>query len=727
MKRYLSVIAFLTTALLFPGKGLALTKAELATMAMKAHNLPQGEQKARELNDCAYYAIRVDTGIAIQCAKAAIPLCDSFELPGIKSECLTTLGNVYRHTNQREKALTYLHAGLVIRIEQKDAKRMVSSYQAIGHVYNESDSITKALNSYYQAYRIAADQTEPWAELSKGKLAQNVADLYLKEQQFFPALVYAQYSLKVFQKLENPVNEANALLTIGTVHQVRRQFERALSYYNKSFEVAREAEFEVGMLRASQNLGGVYYKLGLSKQAKVYSQAALDFYEGREADAHKGKTLSVLGLAQLDLGEFQKAKENFLKARELSIKYEHRGLEIGLLNNLGLLEYKSEQYPAAKGYYETSLELQQQAKDSTFRQETLIGLFLVHGSMQNHDTALDYLLDFKQTVSAQQGKMASAAEAEASLLASHTDLALQAKDHELFVAQSQTQTTRWAAAVVGLILIGLILFALFLTYRSRKRMEIEKKRAEIAEANEKFNREKAELASKRAELAEKNEELNRQKVKLEVQEEERKRIAADLHDSLGAKLSATKLKFLKYQSSGQNQASLVSASSEYTQFQEALDYLDEAVQTVRKIAHDMNYGVLKDFGLIVALEDHLDSLQETSELDIEYVIWGFENKKRLAAEVEQQLFHIITEALNNILKHAKAQTASVQVIRNEDNLQIQIEDDGIGFNHQNATFKSGMGLTTMQSRVDKLKGTLNIDSQINNGSMIIIEIPLTFT
>ena len=205
---------------------------------------------------------------------------------------------------------------------------------------------------------------------------------------------------------------------------------------------------------------------------------------------------------------------------------------------------------------------------------------------------------------------------------------------------------------------------------------------------------------------------------LKGQEMERKRIAQDLHDRLGSMLSMVKIHFNSVEEN-------ISAIQEQNniQYEKAHSLLDEACEEVRKIAHDMVSGVLHKFGLLPALHSLQTSINETGQLKLSVLDFGF-HQDRLEYEIEINVYRIIQELLGNVLKHAQASEMTIQLIKKENNLHVQVEDDGIGFNAENISSFGGMGLKNIGARVNSLNGELNIDSGKGSGTIVIIDIPL---
>ncbi len=246
----------------------------------------------------------------------------------------------------------------------------------------------------------------------------------------------------------------------------------------------------------------------------------------------------------------------------------------------------------------------------------------------------------------------------------------------------------------------------------------------IAYLNVKNSRRKRLLAEQQKELEKqknltllKEQEITTINAMVEGQEKERVRIAEDLHDNIGSVLATLKLHFenlkLNREKKHFNQEELYNKTEKL---------IDETYLKVRSIAHAKNAGVIANQGLLVAIKIMAEKISSANQLNIEIVDYGLD--KRLDTNTEITAFRIIQELVTNIIKHAEATEATVNISQFEDQLNIIIEDNGKGFNTNKIDSNKGMGLGSIKKRVEHINGTLQIDSVLKRGTSIIINIPL---
>ncbi|WP_181304030.1 PAS domain S-box protein [Rufibacter sp. XAAS-G3-1] len=203
---------------------------------------------------------------------------------------------------------------------------------------------------------------------------------------------------------------------------------------------------------------------------------------------------------------------------------------------------------------------------------------------------------------------------------------------------------------------------------------------------------------------------------LSTQNEERKRIAEALHNSLAQLLYAAKLNLEEIETEQQ------STSQSKTPLKKVSGFLEEAIRETRTLAHELIPRVLVDFGLKSALKDMATRLT-TNSFSVRCVITGFDQPTN--AGLETHLFGFVQELLNNIMKHAEGTEALVQVVDRGTAVRVRVQDNGKGMpkNSLEKSASRGMGLTTIRNRVKLLQGTMSIDSSPGEGVCITIDIP----
>ncbi|MCW5520939.1 sensor histidine kinase [Aureitalea sp. L0-47] len=199
---------------------------------------------------------------------------------------------------------------------------------------------------------------------------------------------------------------------------------------------------------------------------------------------------------------------------------------------------------------------------------------------------------------------------------------------------------------------------------------------------------------------------------IEGQEAERLRIAKDLHDSLGGLLSTVKAHFSAIQKE-------IEQLEKLNITEKTNSLIDEACIEVRRISHNMMPHALSISGLGGAVEDLSTNLREEGyEVTLE-----LKDLPKMENTREVVVYRLLQEIISNIRKHAEANTILIQLLPIENGLNILIEDNGKGFDYEQALSKGGLGLKSINSRVQFLDGQIDWDSELGRGTSITIEIP----
>ncbi len=278
------------------------------------------------------------------------------------------------------------------------------------------------------------------------------------------------------------------------------------------------------------------------------------------------------------------------------------------------------------------------------------------------------------------------------------------KEREI-LAQKRTiekKNTQRNLMILGFIALGIITLITILFFRNKLKFQ-----HTIASQKEAIQQQEI------TELQQKNKLLALNSM-IEGQEAERLRIANDLHDSLGGLLSTVKAHFSTIQK-GIEQLEQLNITKKTN------DLIDEACIEVRRISHNMMPHSLSISGLQGAIEDLGEQLNQQgfqTSVEINNLPNPIEETKKI------MVYRLVQEVISNITKHADAKSILIQLIGHKNELNLIIEDDGKGFDYNEAIKKDGLGLKSINSRVEYLDGNIDWDTKIGEGTSITINIPV---
>lgn len=447
---------------------------------------------------------------------------------------------------------------------------------------------------------------------------------------------------------------------------------------------------------------------------------------------------SKLAVVYLKAENADKAIENFNKAISISTKLRDTSLATNLMFNKGVVynttlkkfdsalyffkhtapyyiknnsqEYLSYNYNnqaeayKKKGDYQTAIKYYRKADSIPLRKFSLKtkrifykNIADVYHKAGQYDSAYFYsqkLLNINDSINevAQNINMAEIKE-------QYDNEKLRADKLELEAKQTQNRNIAFGLGG-GLLGVSIIGFLLIKNTRKKQRIAEQQREIEIRKT-EKILKEQ-ELATIDAMIA--------------GQEKERERLAGELHDSVGATLAAARLQFEHLK---KNKDTLDNLSEI---FDKTSSLLEDAYTEIRTMAHLKNSGVIAKNGLLPAIKKLVRNTSGTNDLTIELNYFGLND--RLENSLEITIFRVIQELVTNIIKHSGATHAHISITQLKETLSIIVEDNGKGFKYNPLKSTEGMGLAHIERRIELLEGTMEIDSTLNKGTTILIDIPL---
>ncbi len=196
-------------------------------------------------------------------------------------------------------------------------------------------------------------------------------------------------------------------------------------------------------------------------------------------------------------------------------------------------------------------------------------------------------------------------------------------------------------------------------------------------------------------------------------ENERKRLASDLHDEVGPLLSAIKLRINHIEDTNSEQQALIDKSS---------SHIDEVIKKIREISNDLLPNILIRRGIAPAVQDFINKIGGSAQVKINF---NSTIAERLPQSMEINIYRIILEIIHNCIKHSKAAELKIALQKKDKTILLQTMDNGVGFNlNEILAVKGGHGLLNLESRTDVLNGNFSYESEINKGTRYFFEFPV---
>ncbi|MBK8828478.1 MAG: hypothetical protein IPO26_17785 [Saprospiraceae bacterium] len=563
------------------------------------------------------------------------------------------------------------------------------------------------------------DSVYSYQELNKLlELARNnndnktMAEVYLKLGDYEGDL-FAEYekSLKYYNWALDHFKATKDSIGISETNQsIARRYKDA-GLYNESIQILLTLAQIYQQKNKLKKLAKVYFDLNQTFKAQGDHDSSIEYLKKALDVNHilKDTNLQILILFdkiqsyEVNM-ELDSALVTAYRVFDISTFLNDREIAAKSLFHIGYINKLKQDYPKALKYLNKAKEILPFQPFSELRKYINKELADVYSLSGNPHKAYMYLRDYTVLNDSILNK---------NRLASFTNLALKygtkekqtsiellkiEKEYEISKNNAQRRTLYILA--FGLFIVLLSLYFIIKFYDQRiSTTKI------ITEQKEEINQQKI------REL-EDNMKMNSMRSVIEGQETERERIAKDLHDSLGGLLSTIKLHFDHVSSKN----SELQHQKEYNQ---AYQLLDTAVDEVRTISRDLQPGSLQNLGLVPAIKDLINRFEAENYPDIDFQYYEMPDK--IDKMISLSVYRIVQELLTNSLKHAQATEILIQINTEEDELVIQYEDDGIGFDQSNLKRK-GMGLENIRSRVNYMHGSISIESENAMGMAVMIRI-----
>jgi signal transduction histidine kinase len=428
--------------------------------------------------------------------------------------------------------------------------------------------------------------------------------------------------------------------------------------------------------------------LNKPKESLVYFEKAKNGYLVQKDTFGLAYNQSYLAFAYEKLGQRKLAEQSFDYSIKIYKKLNVQYLLPDALNYASEYYFRKSEVTRAKNLAEEALLIANNLKILFSQRDANFNLYRSNKALGNYKEALFHHELYANT----RDSMAEAnIDDRLKVINYDTDTKLQKAEIDKKTQENERKNTLIIALIAGLLAFSIISFLV------NRYLNIRKKNAE----NEviQLQQEKQLIATNSV---------------IKGQEEERGRLAKDLHDGLGGILSGVKLTL---NSMTGNQ--VLSEQNSYV-FHKAIGQLDTAISELRRVAHSMMPEALLKFGLADAIQDYCEGINESGKLKVNFEAWGLEGRQEQSVEVN--LYRIVQELLNNTIKHAQATFAHVQLVQIENMITLTVEDNGIGFDVNNLKNNKGAGIVNVESRVAYLNGKLDIKSDSSHGTSVEVQV-----
>ena len=595
---------------------------------------------------------------------------------------------IYGDTTSRKYANNAIT--LAREIEFAQGEGMANLFLALSYD-GEKNSI--AIEHYKLSSDILSKIDHPWL----GFCYENTSTIY-REWGWYPeALDYSLKALSVYEASGDTVQIAKVMSNIGYINDKIGNHRECISWQKKVLKILNSVDNDEFRGTVYGRIGISYDEMGIYDSAHFYNEKAIELFRKVKSDIQISQWLSNIGNTYIKQEDFNQA-ENYLKQARKLLTTDER--ETVVIINIGKVYLETGRYTASEAILDTAIRKAVLFKQKRFLGEAYYRKYELYEKQGHTSKALDFfikysaledsLLNKEKTEQIARMSVRYKTEQKEKLLLLEQAENEKLQKEKVLAEMRLYNRNKWIIGIIGTSLI-LIFFILFISQRNKRKAQAEKDSAIIKE------REKG------------------LKAVFNAQEDERKRIAKDLHDGIGQQISAIKM-FFQSLTKG-----IVETKPELKEDILKVDKMITDTGTdIRTISHQMMPKALTELGLVDAMEDLLENCFYKTKVKYNFENIGFE--KRLPSNVEIALYRITQELLQNIIKHSGAKKVDVQLMKMKNHCILIIEDNGKGIPENEVS--DGVGMLNINNRLSTINGNLNMDSGEGKGTTATIRIAL---
>jgi two-component system, NarL family, sensor kinase len=522
----------------------------------------------------------------------------------------------------------------------------------------------------------------------QGFCLRSLGNIEYDKNNYEKALALYLQASPLFEKANDKKGLAGNYIWVGNVfNEGLRQYDKATEYFSKSLALALELNDSSLISYNYNNLGQAFYFQKKYNQAFEYYYASRDIKRLLNDKRGLGNAFGNISNIYFDTANYALAliyNDSALQIR--TEQNDKKGIATSLANGGNIL-LLLKNYEAAFNNYQKALKLGTEIEFKEPVIESYNGLSKYYEQTGNASQALTY---YKLYKTANDSVYNSDIAQQIAVLQTRYETAK--KEQEIKDKNFQiSKRNYWIAAISVLLLLGSLLgYSYYRRFKLKKEKQLQ---AEIMHQQD--------IATRGI---------------LQAEENERERIARELHDGVGQMMSAAKMNL-----SAMEHDLAFTNENQKNAFDRIVNLVDEGCKEVRTVSHQMMPNALLKKGLASAIREFIDKI-DNRVLKVDLYSEGL--NERIDTNTETVLYRVVQECVNNVIKHSGANHLDISLIKDTEGISVTIEDNGKGFDTTQKANFDGIGLKNIRTRIEYLKGTVDFDSTPGNGTLVAIHVPV---
>lgn len=612
------------------------------------------------------------------------------------------------HSTKEDTAKIGLYYKLAIELA-KENLQAAEKYCQLGGALSKKINYRKGISDYYAHNSDILNLKGKFDDALKNNLAAvdfaktthdsielartlfNVAISYQRLEDLENSVAYTEQARDIILRNHSKMYEGEIYNLLQRLYYYLHQYARAVQ--NGRIAVAALERFDENnnLQYAYNNLGLNYIMVSEYDSAKYFLRKASEIAESGGETMIQITTKLNFALISLKLQQTDSVKIYAQKALALSRKLDAPEL-VGLAQ-YGLAYYylQKKEYAATQTYADSALAIAMKYNMRDLKQKIFVVLSSLNYALQNVSKGIYYFNQYELLSDSILNESITR-----NTIQSEKKYETQRKETQIIKQQAalKQKTIVNYFLIAGIAAIVLVSLLGYRNYKNRQRLQ----QAKIDEL-------------------ETEKQLTATQGVLKGEEQERTRLARDLHDGLGGMLSGIKF------SLSNMKENLIMTPDNAQAFERSIDMLDSSIKEMRRVAHNMMPEVLLKYGLDTALKEFCDEVGRSGVIQTSYHSLAL-NEVAIGQTTSVTIYRIVQELVNNVIKHAAAGSVIVQVQYSQSDklLSVTVEDDGKGFDMASLKDAHGIGWSNIKSRVDFLKGKIDVQTSEGKGTSVLIEI-----
>ena len=568
------------------------------------------------------------------------------------SKCFSRLGLYYDSKKDFKTSKNYVLKSLVLCKKCKNYKTLSFCYNYLGLLETGNCNYNLSLKYLLSSLEIASKNN--FIE-NKCNALNNLGNLYIIQKDTIKALEYYKLNEKI--SLENNLEE-NLMYIYASIADLKRESNKnqTINYYDKSLIIAKKIKNEYQQFTILINLSDFYLKENKTQS----NQKALNCLTQAKTLALKMKSPINLFYVYFNIGGY------YFKIEKFDLALENYNKALDLAPQIGDKEQTLNIYKALSDTYKIDKQFEKAIRFQEKYHGLKDSIFNIDKNKAFNEIQTKYEVEKKNL--------------KINLLSREKLLESNKKRFAIYIA------------------VAILLPVLFLMFFYRNSVKLQK--IINVKENQLFAQEKTQLKQEQ--------ELKRILGVVEGQDEERNRLAKEIHDGVGGTLAGVKLNLSQINSNIKNQ-----------NIDKVIFQLNDLFQELRAISHNLSSNFIIDKNFSSLLLDLKNEYESRKAFCVELTIYPENGLETLSNNIKHQIYRIIQELLTNISKHAQAKNIAIGLTNHINSLNLMVEDDGIGFDVSN---NIGIGLKNIQERLKTINGKIIIETSPGKGSCFIIDI-----